>query len=119
MNKICELIISTHSPIVLSGVEGNVIRLDNDGSVENGLSTYGRRADYIMYENQGVCTRDEEIQSEIDKFYRLLEIKEDLKETKEILENLFISKFGENDPDTRRAIRNYDFAFLEFEEEEE
>lgn len=41
-----QFIISTHSPIVLSGVEGNVIRLNNDGSVEQGLSTYGRRADY-------------------------------------------------------------------------
>ncbi|MGB5989393.1 MAG: AAA family ATPase [Marinifilaceae bacterium] len=113
-----QFIISTHSPIVLSGVEANVIRLGESGVYGEELLTYGRRPEYIMYSEQGVISRNEKIQGEIDKFYVLIESKEGLKEAKVILESLFIKQFGERDPDTVRAKGDYEFALMEFNVEE-
>lgn len=114
-----QFIISTHSPIVLSGVKGNVIRLGIDSPIEDSaILTYGRKPEYIMYSEQGVKSRLPEIQDQIDKFYELIESREGIKEAKEILDSFFIAQFGESDPDTVRAISDYEFALIEFDLEE-
>lgn len=119
-----QFIISTHSPIVLSGVQANVIRLSDNAvaddfiTTDSDILTYGRRPEYIMYSEQGVLARTHEVQIQIDEFYSLVETKEGLKDAKKILDNLFIAQFGENDPDTVRAVSDYEFALMEFDEED-
>lgn len=71
-----------------------------------------------MYSEQGVLARTHEVQIQIDEFYSLIETKEGLKDAKKILDNLFIAQFGENDPDTVRAVSDYEFALMEFDEED-
>ncbi|MCT4673697.1 MAG: AAA family ATPase [Prolixibacteraceae bacterium] len=114
-----QFVISTHSPVVLSGYKANVIDLvEGEQRNDEKIFTYGRRPEYIMSLEQGVVPRLPEIQDQIDRFYELIERKEGLKEAKEILENLFIAQFGENDPDTKRAMSDYEFALMEFDVEE-
>ncbi len=115
-----QFIISTHSPIVLSATKANVIRLDNIElqTEKQEIHTYGRKPEYILYSEQGVKSRNQVVQDQIDQFYELIDSKEGLIEAKEILDSLFIAQFGESDPDTVRAISDYEFALMEFDLEE-
>ncbi|BDD10425.1 hypothetical protein FUAX_28570 [Fulvitalea axinellae] len=117
-----QFVITTHSPIVLGGAKANVIRLGDpnaeDNTPESGVLAYGRSPEHIMYGEQGVKTRPTEIVNRIKEFYSLLEKKE-MEEAEKILQSLFIQGFGEDDPDTVQAQRNYDFALWEMENEGE
>lgn len=116
-----QFVITTHSPVVLAGASNaNVIRLSSDSStgeyLKQKVHTVGRSIDNILYAEQKVITRSEEIRGLINKFYEFIETKETLDKAKEILDNVFIDKFGEYDPETIQAIQDYEFAVLELEE---
>ncbi len=112
-----QFIISTHSPIILTGAAANIIKLDEYSTNQEKILAYGRKPDYVMYSAQGVDSRKPDIQNQINKFYELLESKEGLFEAKKILKNLFYKQFGNSDPDTVKAQRAYEFAEFEFENE--
>nr|WP_319397977.1 AAA family ATPase [uncultured Carboxylicivirga sp.] len=113
-----QFLVTTHSPLVLSRVPNKCVhRIDNFKLFSDNIYTKGRKPEYIMYSEQGVKIREDSIQQEIDKFYQLIESKEGLTEAKNILNDLFMAQFGEHDPDTVKATRDYEFALMEFEED--
>ncbi|MFA8451403.1 MAG: AAA family ATPase [Bacteroidales bacterium] len=114
-----QFVISTHSPIVLSAAKANVIGLDNNHSLEKSrkIYAYGRNLENIMVSEQGVYPRLSSIQNQIDRFYELIESKAGLEEAERILKELFVGQFGESDPETIRAISDYELAKIEFKED--
>lgn len=112
-----QFIISTHSPIILSGASNaHVIRLNaNDTNIDNQqIHTSGRKLEHILYQEQNVNPRKPETQATIDQFYRYLKNRDTLEQAEQILHSFFIDQFGETDPETVAARRDYEFAVEEF-----
>ena len=70
----CQLIVTTHSPLVLSQVKPeNVVILENFQVVKNTPHTFGRDNNSILYELMNVKQRPDDMQKQLDKFYELLD----------------------------------------------
>lgn len=70
----CQLIVTTHSPLVLSQVKPeNVVILENFQVVKNTPHTFGRDNNSILYELMAVKQRPDDMQKQLDKFYELLD----------------------------------------------
>jgi predicted ATP-binding protein involved in virulence len=70
----CQLIVTTHSPLLLSNVSHkNVIILEDFQPVKITPHTFGRDNNSILYELMGVKQRPEKIQQQFDKVYELID----------------------------------------------
>ncbi len=97
-----QFIVTTHSPIILTTIpKENVIIIDDCHIVEKTPYTYGRDINSILYDLMEVKLRPNDVQTQIDKFYELLE-KEDFKQAEQKLVELS-QLMGENDSEIVRA----------------
>jgi len=104
----CQFIVTTHSPMVLSGVRPqHVIILNNFRVLDNTPHTFGRDANSILYELMDVRERPEEIQVRIDEIYELTD-EHELEKAKNRLRKLS-EDLGENDVEIVRAYTHINF----------
>jgi predicted ATP-binding protein involved in virulence len=104
----CQLIVTTHSPQVLSQVRReNVVILNNGQVLTNIPYTFGRDSNSILFELMGVKQRPEEMQARIDKCYDLID-NDKLEEAEECFKKL-AEELGPNDPDIVHGISTIHF----------
>ena len=97
-----QFIVSSHSPIVISSVESEeLIILEQGSQVENIVPTYGKESDDILQSIMNVPSRQDDVLSMIDNFYKTLEAGE-YSEAEAELGNLK-DVLGEDDPTTIKA----------------
>lgn len=97
-----QFIVTTHSPNILTTIpKENVIIIDDCRIVEKTPYTYGRDINSILYDLMEVKLRPNDVQTQIDKFYELLE-KEDFQQAEQKLTELS-QLMGENDSEIVRA----------------
>jgi len=105
----CQLIVSTHSPLVLSGIRPeNIVMLSDFNLVEKLPNTFGKDTNFIQYEAMGVKQRPEDIQAQIDKIYELMDEQENLEAAKKALRELS-KDLGENDSEILKAYTHIHF----------
>lgn len=102
-----QFFVTTHSPQVLSEVSKESVFVLEDGRIEisNDLFIEGRDSNSILQDIFGVEKRPKEEQAELDRFYRLLDKKNE-KEALAILTKLE-AKWGTYDADIVRANLHY------------
>lgn len=97
----CQLIVTTHSPQVISEVKKEgVYLLKQDGTAEQPSSSYGRDSNSILEELMGVSERPEEVVALIKRIYREIdagEVGEAKASAQELLETV-----GEDEPELVR-----------------
>jgi predicted ATP-binding protein involved in virulence len=104
----CQLIVTTHSPLVLSQVKReNVVILENFQVVKNTPYTFGRDNNSILYELMAVKQRPDNMQKQLDKFYELLD-DGNKSAAQELLQQLS-QDLGENDTAIVRAYHHLAF----------
>lgn len=104
----CQLIVTTHSPLVLSYVpRENVMVLKDFQILHTTPYTFGRDANSILFELMGVKQRPEEMQRQLDLVYELMEEGKKA-EAFRCLEELSKS-LGHNDSAIVRAYSHLDF----------
>lgn len=104
----CQLIVTTHSPQVLSQVQReNVVILDNFRVLTNTPHTFGRDSNSILFELMGVKQRPEEMQARIDKCYDLID-NDKLEEAEAGFQKL-AEELGPNDPDIVHGVSTIHF----------
>jgi predicted ATP-binding protein involved in virulence len=104
----CQLIVTTHSPLVLSQVKPeNVVILEDFQVVKNTPHTFGRDNNSILYELMNVKQRPDDMQKQLDKFYELLD-DDNKAAAQELLEQLS-QDLGENDTAIVRAYHHLAF----------
>lgn len=93
-----QMIITTHSPVMLSNVEDEDIYIVHNENIFNAISngSLGRDVNGILSEIMGVSERPEDIKNKMDKVYEYI-AKKNLSEAKKIIEELR-SCLSENDP---------------------
>ena len=103
----CQLIVTTHSPLVLSQVKPeNVVILENFQVVKNIPHTFGRDNNSILYELMNVKQRPDDMQKQLDKFYELID--DDKAAAQELLKQLS-QDLGEDDTAIVRAYHHLAF----------
>ena len=106
------VLLTTHSPNVLSGNDNNnVIRIQDGKVLENTPPTWGRDINSIQSEIMGEHFRDDETEHEIKSIYDLID-RGDLDIAEKELFKLIINKMGANDSEVIK-IR----TMIEFERE--
>ncbi|BAP57872.1 hypothetical protein THII_3575 [Thioploca ingrica] len=104
----CQLIVTTHSPLVLSQVKPeNVVILENFQVVKNTPHTFGRDNNSILYELMAVKQRPDDMQKQLDKVYELLD--EGNKAAAQELLKQLSQDLGENDTAIVRAYHHLAF----------
>lgn len=94
----CQLIVTTHSPLVLSYVPRENVMVLKDFQILNTTPyTFGRDANSILFELMGVKQRPEEMQAKINHCYELIDT-DKLEEAEECFRKL-AEELGPNDPD--------------------
>lgn len=97
-----QFIVTTHSPNILTTIpKENVIIIEDCRIVEKTPYTYGRDINSILYDLMEVKLRPNDVQTQIDQFYELLE-KEDFMKAEQKLAELS-QLMGENDSEIVRA----------------
>ncbi len=98
-----QFFVTTHSPQVLSEAPRESVFILRNGRIEpsEGIFSEGRDSNSILHDIFGVEKRPREEQSDLDRFYRLLDEKND-KEALKVLKKLEI-KWGNLDSDIVRA----------------
>jgi predicted ATP-binding protein involved in virulence len=92
------LIVTTHSPLVLSYVPRENVMVLKDFQILNTTPyTFGRDANSILFELMGVKQRPEEMQAKINHCYELIDT-DKLEEAEECFRKL-AEELGPNDPD--------------------
>lgn len=106
------VLLTTHSPNVLSGTDNdNVIRIQDGKVLENTPPTWGRDINSIQSEIMGEHFRDDETEKELQAIYDLIN-RDDLDAAEEELLKLIDIKLGPNDSEVIK-IR----TMIEFERE--
>ncbi|WP_044206601.1 AAA family ATPase [Flammeovirga sp. OC4] len=113
-----QFLITTHSPLILSNIPKEyVYHIDNFKVSQNNIFTEGRNIESILEGVQGVGElRPANISEKVNEFYELLDKKDGLDKAKKIFNDIFINRFGENDPETVTARRDLEFAEWELNE---
>jgi len=108
----CQLIVTTHSPLVLSNVSHKkVIILEDFQPVKITPHTFGRDNNAILYDLMGVKQRPDEIQQQLDKVYELID--EGKKGEARVLLDILSRDLGENDIAIVQAYVSLDFMDIE------
>ena len=104
----CQFLLTTHSPIVLSQVPKEAVRLLNNFEViENQNPVEGREANSILAEVMGIPVFPDETQEALNEIDALIEA-ECYQEARGRLEELS-DKLGEHDPAIVRGLTTIDF----------
>ncbi|MDM8559375.1 AAA family ATPase [Candidatus Parabeggiatoa sp. HSG14] len=110
----CQLIVTTHSPLVLSNISHqNVIILEDFQPVKITPHTFGRDNNSILYELMGVKQRPDDIQQQLDKVYELID--EGKKSEAQILLEELSKDLGENDAAIVQAYVSLNFMDIDDE----
>ncbi len=116
----CQIIIATHSPLILSGAKNEYIRVlyfeENRVKVAKDIFSYGRDIEWVLQEVMGVeYIRNQEIVKQLDGIYKLIEENKLDKAEEEI--NKLESVIGSNDSEILKLRNEIDFKRIEFEED--
>jgi predicted ATP-binding protein involved in virulence len=95
----CQLIVTTHSPLVLSQVSPqNVVILEDFKAMKNIPHTFGRDTNSLLYELMGVTQRPEKMQQKLNHGYDLIDNGQ-LEQAQTYFKTLSQQFLGANDPD--------------------
>jgi len=116
----CQIIISTHSPLILGSAKNESIRIlyfeDNEIKVLSDVLAYGRDVDWVLEEIMGVeCLRNQEIVTKIKNIYKIID-KNELEKAEEEIDKLE-TIIGNNDIEILKLRNEIDFKRIEFEED--
>jgi len=110
----CQLIVTTHSPLVLSQIaHKKVIILEDFQAVKTPPPTFGRDNNSILYDLMGVKQRPDEIQQQLDTVYDLID--EGKKGEAQTLLKRLSQDLGENDMAIVQAYVSLDFMDIDDE----
>ena len=110
----CQLIVTSHSPLVLSQVQQRcVVLLEEFNPVKNTPHTFGRDTHSILYELMGVTQRPDEIQQQIDLVYEWID--DGKTEQAQALLKTLSEHLGDNDVAIVRAYTHLAFMGDDYE----
>lgn len=116
-----QFIVSTHAPMVMTGVENNsdniVYKLYFNTEMEDygntPISPYGLDMSTITENLLGQTPRDQEVEEKLNELFSLID-NDKLEDAKRVLNSLR-DKFGENLPELTRAENMLDFAQMDLD----